>query len=42
MDWVEFRAQPHIANRMRQIENYRVGVEGLTYNNPGQQAGQVG
>jgi hypothetical protein len=42
MDWVQFRAQPHIANRMRQIENYRVEVEGLTYNNPGQQREQVG
>jgi uncharacterized C2H2 Zn-finger protein len=31
MDRVDLRAQPHIANRIRKIENYRVQVEGLTY-----------
>ena len=31
MDAVNVWAQPHIANRIRKIENYRIQVEGLTY-----------
>lgn len=31
MDRVQLKAQPHIADRIRKIENYRVQVEGLTY-----------
>jgi hypothetical protein len=31
MDPVQLWAQPQIANRIKEIENYRIGVEGLTY-----------
>jgi uncharacterized C2H2 Zn-finger protein len=31
MDPVNLWAQPHVADRIRQIESYRVQVEGLTY-----------
>ena len=31
MDRVELVAQPHIANRIGNIENYRIQVDGLTY-----------
>ena len=31
MDPVQLWTQPHIANRIRKIDNYRIEVEGLTY-----------
>ena len=34
MDPVNLWAQPHVANRIRKIEDYRVQVEGLTYSAP--------
>ena len=31
MDQVQLSAQPHVADRIRNIGNYRIGVEGFIY-----------